>query len=71
MLKWEEFYDSCTTSSLFLVLVTRRIITGWTGFYAATSQGYTLVMLELLLRLVAFNKYFISPFFYLSIRQVV
>lgn len=60
----EEFYSACITSLLFLLFITRRIITGWTGSYAATSQGYTLVMLELFLRLVACHfMSFSLPFF--------
>lgn len=54
--------DFHNENELILVFISRRIITGWTGFYAATSQGYTLVMLDLLLRLVSFNEFF-SPLF--------
>lgn len=35
----------------------RRITTGWRGFYTATSQGSTLVMLALVLRLVAITMF--------------
>lgn len=63
--------DFHNENELILVFISRRIITGWTGFYAATSQGYTLVMLDLLLRLVSFNEFFSPLFFVSSTHQLV